>query len=148
MWAGAAALVAVLAAFLALGRSGGGDPFAEPSFNTTSTSTSTTSTTEAAPTSDCIDVANPSMLATIDATNAAAVATGSRGWFLAKANGATWWTTADPTVDAAGELVPMNDQAREDSDSRRDLPEGDPLYEGHTDDEPEADAARECAGVP
>jgi hypothetical protein len=39
----------------------------------------------------------------------------------------------------------MNDQAREDSSSRRDVQPGDPLYNGHTDDEPAAQASRDCA---
>jgi hypothetical protein len=113
----------------------GGDPFVEPDFNTTS------STEPPA----CIGVANPSLLTTIAADAAFAVAIDPTSWFVATADGATWLTTADPTRDAAGELLPMNDQARTDSASRRDVPDGDPLYRGHTNDEPAADAARACA---
>lgn len=133
-------------------RGSGGDPFVEPSFNTTSTSVftttdaPTTTTTTTRPTPACIAVANPSLLFTIAATEASAVVVDG-GWFVAKPNGATWYTTAEPERDAAGELVPLNEQARTDSSSRRDVPYGDPLYAGHTDDEPEADVARACAAA-
>lgn len=101
-------------------------------------------TTTFAPPVDCIEVANPSLLVTIAADEAAAVALAD-GWFVAKPNGATWYTTADPTRDAAGELLPMNDQARADSESRREIAADNPLYRGHTDREPSAMAARSCA---
>jgi hypothetical protein len=134
-----------------------GDPFVEPDFSTTSTTvlvtttttvvSTTSSTATTVPAVECIDVANPSLLVTIAADAASAVPTATTGWFVAKTNGATWYTTADPTQDAEGELVPMNDQARVDSSSRRDVPPGDPLYDGHTDAEPEAGAARTCAST-
>ena len=150
VWAGAAALV-VIVVVRVMTAGGGGDPFVEPDFNTTSsalittsTSPTTTTTSTTAPPA-CIAVANPSLLATIAATEAFAVALDDDSWFVAKANGATWLTTADPTRDAEGELLPMNEQARTDSESRRDVPDGDPMYGGHTDDEPEAAAARSCA---
>jgi hypothetical protein len=143
VWATGAALVVAGAVLLTSG-GGGGDPFVEPDFNTTS-STSSTSSTTTAPVA-CIAVANPSLLFTIAATAASAVAIDDSSWFVAKANGATWLTTADPTRDAAGELLPMNDQARTDSASRRDVPADDPMYGGHRDDERAAEAARSCAG--
>jgi hypothetical protein len=141
--AGAALIALFFGTFAAGG--GGGDPFTEPAFNTTS-STSTSSSSTTAPASfECVEVANPSLLITIDADAASAVVVDDRWWFVAKANGATWLTDADVTTDAAGELLPVNDQARIDSESRRDVALGDPRYEGHTDDEPEAGAARACA---
>lgn len=109
-----------------------------------STPTTTTSTT-AVPAA-CIEVANPSLLTTIDATAAAAVEV-TDGWFVSKANGATWYTTAEPTRDAEGELLPMNDQARADSESRRDVPSGAAVYNGHTDADDEATASRACAAA-
>jgi hypothetical protein len=139
----ALAVLALVALVLLVRRDGGEDPSVEPSFNTTSTTTIVVTTTTS-PLPACIPVANPSLLSTIAATAASAVIV-DRGWFVAKPNGATWFTTADPTRDDEGELVPLNEQARTDSSSRRDVPYGDPLYQGHTDDEPAADAARSCA---
>jgi hypothetical protein len=139
----AGALLVVIGLRLLLADGGGGDPFVEPDFNTTSSTTSSTTTTTTPV--DCITVANPSLLVTIAATEASAVAIDATSWFVAKANGATWLTTADPTRDAAGELLPMNDQARTDSASRRDVPMSDPRYGGRTDDDRAAVAARSCA---
>ena len=156
VWAGGGAVTIAVVIFVVRSFAGGGTPFVEPDFNTTSTAppttTTTTTTTTTRPTTtttttpavECIDVTNPSLLATIDATTASAVALDD-GWFVSKADGATWYTTADPTTDSAGEVVPMNEPARQDSDSHRDVQPGDPLYNGHTDDEPEAAASRGCA---
>ena len=157
LWAGGAvALALLIVVVLSVGGGGGGDPFVEPSFNTTSTldttsstrrpTTTSSSTTATVPTPECAVVANTALLMTIGAEEAWAIELDD-GWFVAKANGATWYTTADVSREAEGELVPMNDQARADSESRRDLPPGDPLYNGHTDAEPLAEAARACAAT-
>src|SRR5687768_3518763 len=80
VWTGAGlAAVAALVLILAGGGDGGTDDL--PS----------AATTTAVPFS-CIDVANPSLLITIDATAASAVAVDD-GWFVAISNRATWYTT-------------------------------------------------------
>ena len=139
VWAGAALVAVVVAVVFASSTDNGGVG------DGTATVTTQSTTTTTAPV-DCIAVANPSLLITIDATEASAV-TIADGWFVSKADGATWYTTADPRRDAEGELLPMNDRARADSESRRDVPAGSPLYKGHSDDEAEAVASRSCAAA-
>lgn len=92
----------------------------------------------------CSTVKNSVILDAIHADSAQAVRAGEDGFFVARSDGATWFTTADPKKDDSGLVLPLDDAARAASDAGVDVPAGSPVYKGHTDDEPGARVVRSC----
>lgn len=68
-------------------------------------------------------------------------------WFVSTRTGATWVTSADPTTGESGLTLPLNSQARAESQAGTDVAAGAPVFEGFTDASPAAVRSRSCAGV-
>lgn len=68
-------------------------------------------------------------------------------WFVSTRTGATWVTNADPTTSESGLILPLNSQAREESQVGADVAAGAAVLEGFTDASPGAVRSRSCAGV-
>lgn len=96
----------------------------------------------------CTTVKNPNLLDAIHAEKAEAVRAGADGdFYVAAPGGATWFThNADMKKDSGGLILPLNDEARAQSDVGVDVEAGSPVFRGKTATDDGAAVARSCAG--
>lgn len=96
----------------------------------------------------CATVKNPELLDAIHAQKAKAVRAGSDDdFYVATASGATWFThTVDMTKDDGGLILPLNAEARAQSEVGVDVEAGAPVFQGRTATDDGAAVARSCAG--
>lgn len=96
----------------------------------------------------CATVKNPTLLVAIKADKAEAVRAGVDGdYYVAAPGGATWFThTVDMKNDDSGLILPLNDEARAQSDTGADVQAGSPVFRGKTATDAGAAVARSCAG--
>lgn len=151
-------VIGIIGSFLWTGDevSGPAEPTAGP---TVSANLSTAQTPSPSPTSTCLS-ASKEFLNTLGITGKAwavaqTVTEQSNGlfrkgtvWYVSTKDGATWVSSTDPTSsNDDGLILPLNAKARSASDQGVDVVPSAPAYQGVTNDDAGAAAARACAGA-
>jgi hypothetical protein len=151
-WAQILAVVAVLGLVGAAGGSGSGKT--EPKEQAASGAVDQQSTSTTASTASPAPAAKTRPAFCLQATQHgdtpaswASKYQGQERWVLASPTGGLWLTTVDPTgPDASGLTLPLNDQARRESQMGVDVKFDAPIYKGAKASDKTAKEALECAG--